>query len=196
MIFRKRFWIAAASALFVAASVHAQSWQAGASLGLVDAAEKHLRLDEFKHSDVNAWVGFQVEDHVFLRGTFGSLRVAGVNAGSSVSVGGAPSAPLPELADRINYGTVGIAYEFLEGDYASGLFAGIGGYRIDPDATDPAFEGFRDARQTVWGWHVGVDAAFRVSKRIHVIPRVTLHKIKSNVSRSLLTANIGVAYSF
>ncbi len=196
MISRNRIWLGAAMALAAAAAARAQNWQVGASAGLVDSVEKSVRLDEFKRHDVNAWVGFEIEDRVVLRGTFGSLRVAGANAGKSLAIGGSPTAPLPDLPDRINYASIGVEYQVLEGDYASGLFAGFGGYRIDPEATDPSLEQFRDAHETVFGWQVGADASFRVASRIRVIPRLTLHKIKSQSGRSLLTANIGLSYTF
>jgi outer membrane protein with beta-barrel domain len=196
VISRNRIWLGAAMALAVSAAAQAQNWQVGASIGLVNDVEKKLSLDEFHHQDVNAWVGFEIEDHVILLGTFGSLQVHGSNAGKTVSIGGGVSAPLPDLTNRINYGTLGVAYEFLEGDYASGLFAGFGGYRIDPEDVEPALEQFQDARETVWGWHVGADASFRVASRIRIIPRLTLHYIKSESGRTLLTANIGMSYKF
>jgi hypothetical protein len=132
---------------------------------------------------------------VVLRGTFGSLRASGSNAGMTGNIGSSP-VTLPDLTNRINYGTLGVSYEFWEGTYTSGLFAGIGGYRIEPDAVDPALESFRDVRETVFGWHVGADAAFQVASRLSVLARLTLHKIKSTEGHSILTANAGLVYRF
>ena len=196
MILSKRFWLAAAAALLACGSARAQGWEAGVSAGLVNDVERHFRLDEFNRHDVSAWVGFQVEEKVFLRATFGSLRVQGANAGTTPIINGSPGAPLPDLPNRVSYGTLGVAYEFWEGDYTSGLFGGIGGYRIEPEDVEPSLANFRDMRETVFGWHVGVDGSVKVLKRLSVLGRLTFHKIKSTAGRSLLTAHAGLAYRF
>ncbi|HKD11981.1 MAG TPA: outer membrane beta-barrel protein [Thermoanaerobaculia bacterium] len=196
MTFRKRIWLGTAMALAVTAAARAQIWQVGASAGVVNAVENGIHLDAFGHQDVNGWVGYELDYHVTLLGTFGSLRTTGSNAGKSVAIGGAPTAPLPDLPVRVTYTTIGVLYEFWEGDFNSGLFAGFGGYHINPDEGDPSLDSFRDPQETVWGWTVGADASFRVAKRWYVIPRLTLHEVKSHSGRSLLTADIGVAYKF
>jgi hypothetical protein len=100
------------------------------------------------------------------------------------------------LTDRINYGTLGVSYEFWEGTYTSGLFAGIGGYRIEPEAVATVFESFRDVRETVFGFHVGVDGSVQVVPRLSLLARLTLHKIYSAEGHSILTANAGLLYRF
>jgi len=192
----KRFALAGLGLLFSLSTARAQAWGAGASAGFVNDIDRHFRLDEFHRHDVNVWVEYELEEKVVLRGTFGSLRVSGANAGTSVSIGGGPTAPLPDWKDRINYGTLGISYDFWEGVYTSGFFAGIGGYRIEPDAVEPAFESFRDARETVFGLHVGFDGAVQVTSRLSLLGRLTVHKIYSTGGRSLLTANVGLVYRF
>jgi hypothetical protein len=189
----KRLWLAAAAALLSTASAQAQNWGFGASAGLVNDVEKRFHLDEFHRHDVNAWVQFEVEEKVQLRATFGSLKVAGSNAGTTPE---STNTPLPDLPDRINYASLGVSYEFWEGDYTSGLFGGIGGYRIEPESVAPGLESFRDVRETVLGWHAGVEGGVRIASRLSVLARLTFHKIKSTTGRTLLTANAGLAYRF
>jgi hypothetical protein len=171
----------------------AEDWGIGASIGLVNDVEERLRLDEFGNQDVNAWVDFRLDDQVILRGTFGSLKVKGENAGL---LAGDPPSPLPDLESRIDYATIGVSYQFWEGDYTSGLFGGIGGYRVDPDPAPDAIADFRDPREKVFGWHLGVDADLRVLSRLSIVGRLTFHKIESEFERSLVTANAGAVYRF
>lgn len=141
----------------------AQDWGVGASVGMVNDIQNKFRLDGFGKTDWNGWVSFQLEDRVVLRATLGSLLVKGANAGLVVSIpAGAPPTRLPDLTDRINYWTVGVSYEFWEGDSTSGFFGGIGGYRVNSRAVDPQLEPYRDVGETVFGWHAGVDTGFRV----------------------------------
>lgn len=191
----KRFILASAGILLSYGVALAQGWGVGASLGLTNDVDHRFALDEFRRHDVNAWVQYELEEKVVLRGTFGSLRVSGSNAGMTGDIGGS-AVTLPALTDRINYGTLGVSYEFWEGTYTSGLFAGIGGYRIEPDSVEPALESFRDVRETVFGWHVGLDGAVALTRRLSVLARLTVHKIKSAEGHSILTANAGLVYRF
>ncbi|MGH9318156.1 MAG: hypothetical protein ACRD1P_13740 [Thermoanaerobaculia bacterium] len=175
----------------------AQDRSVGASVGLVNDIQDTLRLDGFRRTDWNAWVCFELEERVVLRATVGSLLVKGANAGLTVSLPpGAPPAPLPDLTDRINYLTVGVSYEFWEGDYTSGLFGGLGGYRVNPRPVDPQFEPYRDVGETVFGWHAGADASLRIVSRFSLVGRLTFYRIDSASNRSLLTANAGIEYRF
>ncbi len=173
----------------------AQDWSAGAAVGLANDIHNTFQLDGFHRNDWNAWVSFDLEKEVVLRGTFGSLLVNGSNAGQLVSLSpGAPPTPLPDLTDRINYVTVGVSYEFWEGDYTSGLFGGIGGYGIRPRPVDPQYQPYLDVEETVFGLHAGVDGRLRVVSRFSLIGRLTFHWIDSAPNRSLLTADVGIAY--
>jgi hypothetical protein len=191
----KRFILASAGILLSYGIAGAQAWGVGASVGLTNDVDHRFALDEFRRHDVNAWVQYELEERVVLRGTFGSLRVSGSNAGMTGDIGGSP-VQLPDLTDRINYGTLGVSYEFWEGTYTSGLFAGIGGYRIEPEAVATVFESFRDVRETVFGLHVGIDSSVQLSRRLSVLARLTVHKIYSAEGHSILTANAGLVYRF
>lgn len=190
----KRFSLAASIVLFVAATARAQTWQVGATAGIVNDVEKHVRLDQFGREDFNVFADVETDEHVLFRMTVGTLRVNGSNGGKVLSA--SPNPVLPDLPDRINYLTLGAAYEYVEGTFTSGLFAGFGGYRIEPESTSSSFENFRDPAQTVWGLHGGVDASLKVSQHLFFLARFTYHNIRSASGRSLVTANAGAGYRF
>jgi hypothetical protein len=174
----------------------AEDWAVGASIGLVNDVERSFRLDEFHPREGNAWVDFRLEDRVVLRGTAGSMKVNGDNAGQTAVVGGG-AVVLPDLKTRIDYVTVGISYQFWEGDYTSGIFGGIGGYKVNPDPSpSPEITNFRDRNETVFGWHFGVDGDLRVLSRLSLVGRLTYHYVRSESVRSLLTANAGAVFRF
>ena len=118
------------------------------------------------------------------------------NAGRTVDVNG-EDVVLPDLKTRIDYATIGVSYQFWEGDYTSGFFGGIGGYKVNPDpAPSEAITNFRDARESVFGWHIGVDGDLRVVSRLSIVGRLTFHEIYSLSRRSILTANAGAIFRF
>jgi len=193
---RKKLGLALVVTGVSATPAFAEDWAVGASIGLVNDIERHFRLEDFSARDGNAWVDFRLEERVLLRGTFGSMKTKGDNAGRVVQVNG-DDVVLPDLKVRIDYATVGVSYQFWEGDYTSGLFGGIGGYKVNPDpAPSVAITNFRDRNETVFGWHVGVDGDLRVLSRLSIVGRLTFHEIYSESRRSLLTANAGAVFRF
>lgn len=187
--------IALAGLSVFAAPGVAEHWGAGASIGLVNDVEQRFRLDAFDPRDGNAWIDFRLEDHVLLRGTFGSMKTTGDNAGRLADVDG-EEVVLPDLDVRIDYATVGVSYQFWEGDYTSGIFGGIGGYKVNPESAAEEIIDLRDFHETVFGWHLGLDGDLRVLARLSIVGRITFHKIRSETGRSLLTANAGAVFRF
>ena len=192
--FRVLPWI-----LFAAASVaRAQTgvWGVGASGGAVAAAEREFHLDDFQRSDLSAWVDYEIEDHIVLRGTFGRMHVAAHNAGQAVSE--PPSEVVPAgLRDRVDYGLLSVSYNFFERAWTSGAFAGVGAYRIYPGIPSaPAAALLADKSETVWGFHVGLDSEVRVWRGLGVLGRVTVHIPQTNPHRVLVAADAGLSYRF
>jgi hypothetical protein len=178
-----------------AAPALAQDWGVGASIGLTNDVEHRIRLDHFDPRDVNAWVDFALEERVLLRGTMGSIKTKGAKAGLVADIDG-DEVVLPDLKERIDYVNVAVSYQFWEGDFTSGIFGGIGGYKIDPDRVEAEFRDFQDAKETVFGFHAGLDGDLRVISHLSIVGRITFHKIFSDTNRSLLTANVGAAFRF
>ena len=189
----RRIGLGSLLAIALAAPASAEDWGIGASVGLVNDVESRLRLDEFESGDASAWLDYRLEDHVILRGTVGSMKTKGENAGRFPPDS---ETPLPDLEQRVDYATVGAAYQFWEGDHTSALFGGIGGYRIDPDPVAEELRDFRDPHEKVFGWHVGVEGDLRVLSRVSIVGRLTYHKVRSEFGRSFLTANAGAVYRF
>jgi hypothetical protein len=168
----------------------------GASVGLVNPVDNGFHLDSFDTRDRNLWLEYRAEDDIVVRGTFGTMRVNGFNAGKSVTSGGT-AVVLPELRSRLNYVLCSVSYLVHESGWEAGLFAGVGGYRVDPDGvSDPAVAAFRDEGQTVWGFHAGLDADFQLWRQISVVTRVTFHNPQTHPNRQILTANAGLNYRF
>jgi len=195
---QKKLGFGVLTGFLVAGSSLAQSFGAGATIGLVNDVTEKFHVDGFKPTDLNAWVDYEVHEKVMVRATLGRLRMKGVNAGQVVTrPSGSSSITLPGLTNHVDYGTLGVSYEFFEGAYTSGLFAGFGGYKIIPDAVEDAFiANYRDPHETVLGWHGGVDGGVQLISRLSLMVRVTYHSIRSSSGRSLLTANGGLMYRF
>ena len=73
-----------------ASPAFAQDWGVGASIGLANDVEHRVRLDRFDPRDVHAWIDFALEERVLLRGTLGSIKTTGSNAGPVTMGTGAP----------------------------------------------------------------------------------------------------------
>jgi hypothetical protein len=187
--------LAGVIAFLVAGPSLAQGLGVGATLGLVNDVGGRFHVDEFKSKDVNLWVDYEVQEKVLVRVTLGTLRVKGSNAGEEVVISGNPVV-LPDLTNHIDYASLGVSYQFIEGGYTSGIFAGFGGYKVRPDSAAPAIANYRDQRETAFGWHGGVEGGMLVVSRLSFVLRLTFHSIRSESGRSILTANAGFVYRF
>jgi hypothetical protein len=186
--------------LFAAGAANARAqmsgWGVGASGGVVAAAENGFHFDDFHRSDVNVWVDYAIEPQVLLRGTVGRMHVAAYNAGQTVTIDGSPVAVPEDLRDRIDYGTLGVAYEFVESAWKSGGFAGVGAYHVQPGDAGALPPQVADQHETVWGFHVGADAEVFVWHTLGILGRVTVHIPQTSPHRVLVAADAGVSYRF
>lgn len=197
MSLQKKLVFGILAGFVVAGPAVAQTFGVGATIGVVNDVSDRFHVDQFEPRDLNAWVDYEVQDRVIVRATVGRLRMKGVNAGRDVTpLFSTNSIILPDLTNTVDYGTIGVSYELAEKGYTGGLFAGLGGYTIRPDAVDPTIAQFRDPRETAFGWHVGVDGGIQVVSRLTLMIRLTYHSIRSSSGRSLVTANAGLAYRF
>ena len=185
-----------ALAALAASPAAAQSWGVGATAGAVNDVSRRLSVDEFHSQDWNGWVQFELEDRVQLRATYGSLRTRAAESGQPGNDSTGAPLIVPVLTSHVDYGTLGVSYEFWEGDYRSGLFAGIGVYKVRPNAAPPGFEDFSDPRRTVFGWHAGADGTVRIVSRLSLVGRLTFHRFKAGTGRSILTADAGLQFRF
>ena len=80
-----------------------------------------------------------------------------------------------------------VEYEFDESFGSSGLFAGLGMYRL----TAPG----EDAQQT-WGVHAGVNSDFPLSARYGVVLEGSYHWTKAEFNQRFMTVGAGLRVSF
>jgi hypothetical protein len=194
---RRSLWLAA-SVLAGASALRAQDWGVGATVGLVNDVSTNATFDAFNHSEVTAWVDYEMERNILLRGTFGSMRTTQTFSESTVDTPSGP-ATLPLIKERVNYYTVGVSYLFWEGFYTSGVFAGIGGYHIKPDQSEnipSEFDPFLDRNETVFGWHAGLDGDFRLMKHLSLVLRFAYHNVSAHPHRQWVTADTGLVAKF
>ncbi len=184
------------AAFLSAAGARAQSWGAGVTIGAVNDVEKHFHWEDFKPKDVNGSLDVEIQEKVILRATFGEMRVKGENAGKTFTLMSGSEVTLPDLTSDIRYATLGVSYEFWEGTFTSGIFAGIGGYKIVPRDAPEEIANYRDNRETSFGWHAGADGGVQLVKHLSLMVRLTFHRVLTTSGRSLLTANTGLTYRF
>ncbi|HEY7112424.1 MAG TPA: outer membrane beta-barrel protein [Thermoanaerobaculia bacterium] len=194
-ILRRKGFLAAVVVLAAAAPSRAQQFGVGASYGWNNDVEHSFKLENFHSPAWEGWLEMRVADDALVRATYGRTKIGGDNVGEVFSVGGAPVA-MPFYRDRLDYLTVGASYLFLDGPVTTGAFAGIGGYSIRPEEVSPGLDPFRDQREKVFGWHVGVDGSVRVVRGLSVVGRATFHGILATSHRSILMTSLGAAYRF
>ena len=192
----KKIWIASVLLAALAPWARAQPFGIGGSAGWVNDVSNNFQLNEFNPSEVTGWIDYRIEKHSLLRFTYGSMRTRqSDDATITVPEDGGP----PEtraLKERINYATLGVSYLLWEGFFTSGLFGGIGGYHLKPDAVPPGFEGPHDVTETVFGWHFGSEAIFRVYKNVSLVARLTYHNVSAHPHRQFVNVDGGVVARF
>jgi len=184
--------------LTAAATARAQTaaWGVGAAGGVVAAADRDFHFGDFHRSDVNVWVDYAIEEQVRLRGTVGRMNVAAHNAGQEVKEGSFAVLVPESLRDRVDYGLLSVAYEFVEPAWKSGAFAGVGAYHVRPGDPGGVAAVGADRSETVWGVHVGLDAEVTVWRGLGVVGRVAVHIPQTDPHRVLVAADAGLAYRF
>jgi hypothetical protein len=168
----------------------------GVTAGLNNAVDHDFTLQSFDDSAASVYFQYEMEEGVVLRLTYGSMNPEAYNSGQQATVGTSPIT-LPEFHDRINYFETTVGYEFQRtGGWKAGFFAGVGGYKIEPEAVAPEFHQFQDKHQTVWGFCAGLDADFQIWRRFSIVARVEYQAPQTDPTRNLVTASLGVLYRF
>jgi hypothetical protein len=187
--------VLAASLAAPAAPAFAQSFAVGGAAGIVNDVSSDVEFSGFKWGEANGWFEYKMEKSTVLRLTYGSMWTQQSKSESTVTTPDGPVA-IPELDENVNYGIVSVSYLFWEGFFTSGLFAGIGGYGIRPDAVPAGLEPYADRRETVFGWHAGADGEFQVAKQVGLVLRLTYHNVSAHPHRQFVNADGGVVFRF
>ncbi|HEX4439162.1 MAG TPA: outer membrane beta-barrel protein [Thermoanaerobaculia bacterium] len=186
----------AAVALLAPAPAAGQVFGVGGSLGWTNDVSAHdAQFDSFKFGTYSGWFEYRMEDTLLLRLTGGTLKTKQTSSGALIQtpVG---STTVPELGERVNYGLVSASYRFWEGFFTSALFGGIGGYGIHPADVDPAYAGVADRHETVFGWHLGTEGEFTVTKNVGIDLRLTYHNVSAHPHRQFVAAEMGATWRF
>ena len=105
--------------------------------------------------------------------------------------GGAPGAP----DIRVNSGLVIVTYRFREEWWEAGLLAGLGVFGVSPKApgTDQVAA---EPSQTVFGWCVGVQSVFRISRRFDFRLEASYQVPQTQLDHKFFFLSGGVGYRF
>jgi hypothetical protein len=196
VVLSNRIVLAGLALLLAAGSARAQAWGGGATIGIVNDVEHHFHWDEFHSKDITGYLEYEIEKQIVVRATYGQMNVKGENAGQTFTLPSGKVMTMPDLTEDIRYATLGVSYEFFEGPFTSGMFAGIGGYKIVPDPVPEEIANYRDNRETAFGWHVGVDGGWQMMKHLSLVVRLNMHGILSTQGRYILSAGGGLTYRF
>jgi hypothetical protein len=99
--------------------------------------------------------------------------------------------PLGTIADaEVEYVTVGGDYRVLRGFYDSGLFMGLGAYRLSGE------RGGAEEEDTAIGAHLGVSGEIRTTSWLGLVLELTGHWVDFDEQQIFATGNVGVAIHF
>ncbi len=90
----------------------------------------------------------------------------------------------------LDYVNVAGEYRFPETFYDSGLYFGLGAYRIEGQRLG------RIEKDTSLGLVIGATGDFEITRQWSVLGEMALHILDSSTAQILLTAHAGIAYSF
>lgn len=125
-----------------------------------------------------------------------NLRFKGGRIQSEIAVPFVTTDPADGNAEKVNRRDVtgdvmhvetDIEYEFDEPFGSSGLFAGVGFYRLSAPGEES---------QSTWGVHAGVNADFPINRRYGVILEGTYHWTRSEFQPRYMTVGGGLRVSF
>jgi hypothetical protein len=193
---KRRFLLCTLAAAALAAPAFGQAWGVGGTYGSVNDVDDSWTLDGFKPSEYTVFVDYRFERDALLRFTYGSMYTEQSQSGATVTTGSGETATVPAAKERINSVSVDVSYLMFEGFFTSGLFAGIGGYQFKPQPMPPDFSAYQDLEEKVFGFNVGVDGDFRVSKNASIVLRFTYHNVSAHPHRQFFNAAAGVVGKF
>ena len=199
----KKWSLLTVAVFLTAASARAQIFGPGtsslfgisATYGSVNDVSHSFDLSGFKPSEWTVSFDYRIEHTALLRLTYGSMWSEQSLSGQTVTT---PDGPLfiPSAKEHVNYITADISYLYSGGFYTGGIFGGIGGYQYKPDPMPPGFEAYQDPNQKYFGFNLGLDGEFRVTKIIGIVLRLQWHYINAHPRREFFNADAGLVARF
>ena len=92
---------------------------------------------------------------------------------------------------ELSYVTVGGEYRFRQVYYDSGLYLGLGGYRLEGTGAEN-----RDAKNTSIGLAVGITGEFTINRRMGVLVEISGHWVDFDEAQIFAMAHGGLAFHF
>ena len=175
------------AALALSAPLSAQMFGIGATYGSVNDISHSFSLEGFKQSEYTVFFDYRVEHSTLLRLTYGSMWTQQALVGQTVN-----GVFVPTAKEHVNYITADASYLFGQDFYTGGIFGGIGGYEYRPDPMPPGFEAYQDPSKKYFGFNLGVDGEFRVTKHVGIVLRLTYHNISADPRRQFFNADAGL----
>jgi hypothetical protein len=179
------------AALALSAPLSAQMFGIGATYGSVNDISHSFSLEGFKPSEYTVFFDYRMERSTLLRLTYGSMWTQQALVGQTVN-----GVFVPTAKEHVNYITADASYLFGQDFYTGGIFGGIGGYEYRPDPMPPGFEAYQDPSKKYFGFNLGVDGEFRVTKHVGIVLRLTYHNISADPRRQFFNADAGLVGRF
>ena len=179
------------AALALSAPLSAQMFGIGATYGSVNDISHSFSLEGFKPSEYTVFFDYRMEHSTLLRLTYGSMWTQQALVGQTVN-----GVFVPTAKEHVNYITADASYLFGQDFYTGGIFGGIGGYEYRPDPMPPGFEAYQDPSKKYFGFNLGVDGEFRVTKHVGIVLRLTYHNISADPRRQFFNADAGLVGRF
>jgi len=155
--------------------------------------------DNGRVSDVRAfsnrgWHAFgelALESGVVLQLRYMHFSLPGTPVAPVLGVGTATSAPdVP-----VSAGLASVGYLFREPWWDAGLFGGAGVYRLTP-RTPSSDQSSTDVKETVVGWHAGIETAFHVAVHWDLRLEAAATLLRTNANHKPITLGGSLAYHF
>ena len=179
------------AALALAAPLSAQMFGIGATYGSVNDISHSFKLEGFKPSEYTVFFDYRMEHSTLLRLTYGSMWTQQSLVGQTVN-----GVFVPSAKEHVNYITADVSYLFGQDFYTGGIFGGLGGYEYRPDPMPAGFEAYQDPSKKYFGFNLGVDGEFRVTKHVGIVLRLTYHNISADHRRQFFNADAGLVGRF
>jgi hypothetical protein len=195
----KKWSLVAIAGVFLAPATRAQVFGPGtdslfgisATYGSVNDVSHSFNLSGFKPSEWTVSFDYRIEHAALLRLTYGSMWTEQSLSGQTVN-----GVFVPSAKEHVNYVTADASYLYSEGFYTGGIFGGIGGYQYNPEPMPAGFEAYQDPNKKFFGFNLGVDGEFRVTKILGVVLRLQWHYVNAHPRREFFNADAGLVARF
>jgi len=155
--------------------------------------------DNGRASDVKAfsdrgWHAFgevALDSGVVLQLRYMHFSLPGTPVAPAFGVGTATSAP----DVRVSAGLASVGYLFREPWWDAGLFGGVGVYRLTP-GTPSSDQTSTDVKETVVGWHAGIETAFHVAAHWDLRIEAAAYLLRTDADHKPITLGGSLAYHF